>query len=293
MAPDAKEYDLLYIYDQGFYNNRYARVDVFEYPGGRLEGQLYGYFAGAGQGLCSDKSGNVYIPEYFGNDVVKVAHGASQSTGVRLRLSGHAMYCAIDPVTGDLAVSESDPSPSSVAIFRHAQGTPKSYTGGSTANNFWALTYDDRGNLFADGPLNGGDMEVGLVELRRHAKKFANVTLGEESDYLGSIQWDGKYLNLLAPAGCCPWIPPKIIRFDVVGNLAKKIGETTLSGAASVGQFVIRDNTVIVPSKTYTRSKGVMDVLRFSYPSGVLEAAMIPDVNEPFGVAFSAARRNN
>jgi DNA-binding beta-propeller fold protein YncE len=81
-------------------------IDLYSYPQGILEGQITG-LSGPG-GDCSDKKGNVYVTdvEPSGNEIVEFAHGGTQALRTLSVPSGSNPYsCAVDPTTGDLAVT--------------------------------------------------------------------------------------------------------------------------------------------------------------------------------------------
>lgn len=105
MAPEAKSEDLLYVSTSG-------GVAVYSYPAAVLVGTL-SLLSPAG--LCADNAGNVWIT---GNQqIFEYAHGGSQPIAT-LDDSGYSSKgCAVDPTTGDLAVTNF------VGAKRHQRGT--------------------------------------------------------------------------------------------------------------------------------------------------------------------------
>lgn len=149
MASDAKSKDLLYVTN--------GPVDVCSYPQGELVGQLTGFSWAYGD--CTDKIGNVYITDYKENTIVEYAHGGAQPIRTLSVPGTEPVACAVDPVSGDLAVTNAGQygtaAGANVAIYRKAKGTPKSYTFRKISAYFYC-TYDNAGDLYADGtPARG------------------------------------------------------------------------------------------------------------------------------------------
>jgi hypothetical protein len=117
MLAEAKSEDLLYA-------SRYsAGISVYSYPSGQKVGQLNG-IANI-RGLCPDADGNVYVTSEPGA-VYEYAHGGSKPINT-LTDPGSAYGCAVDPRTGDLAVTNYSTQGSDygdVAVFQNGSGTP-------------------------------------------------------------------------------------------------------------------------------------------------------------------------
>jgi hypothetical protein len=135
MLPEAKTEDLLYASSQSGPPTYYRpTVWVFSYPQGKLVGKLMG-FAPSAQlyGLCTDRKGDVFVTGWgtgtvLQSQIYEFAHGGTQLKAT-LNDPGSAFGCAIDPTTGNLAVtnyfSQSGPSNNgNVEIYRHAKGKP-------------------------------------------------------------------------------------------------------------------------------------------------------------------------
>ena len=74
MAPDAGKLDLLYVSD--YVTND---VDAYSFPQGKLSGVLRGVLKGfvSPSGLCTDKSGDVFIPDSSNSTILEYAHGST------------------------------------------------------------------------------------------------------------------------------------------------------------------------------------------------------------------------
>src|SRR6516162_8761686 len=97
MTSDAQTRDLLYV------SHRDGRVYAYAFSAGNLQGRLTDVQAG---GLCSDRNGDVFIPER--NQIREYAHGGTRPIAVFRNTFGTVFhFCAVDPASGDLAVSGS------------------------------------------------------------------------------------------------------------------------------------------------------------------------------------------
>ena len=120
--------DLLYVGTLG------RGLSMYTYPEGKLVGVVqnpnFSYLAGE----CVDGSGDVFVTNLGNNEIFEYEHG---STKLLQTLYAPTSYrgidCAIDPTTGNLAVS-----------LRRVRG-------GAAIFTYFFCGYDDKGNLFVDG----------------------------------------------------------------------------------------------------------------------------------------------
>lgn len=194
------EQSLLYISVASSDTGPDGEVQVYTYPEGKYVQTLRGL--GFPFGECVDASGDVFIASTglsgsAPSKVFEFAHGGSMPIA-ELDVSGFSSQgCAVDPVTGNLAVTILNNSQSGVAVFKHATGTPTLYL-----TTFFTrfCTYDEHGNLFVDGILNDAQVAT-IAELPFGKSTFSSISLNEELARPGSIQWDGKRLAMIvAPA---------------------------------------------------------------------------------------------
>jgi len=183
MLPEASGEDLIYIASNP--------TAVLSYTTGKIVGTI----DTGGDGVCSDALGNVFFVS--SDAITEYGHGGTVPIAT-LYLTGYApsgIGCASDPTTGNLAVTYYDFDPSGakaeVAVFADAQGTPSVYQTG-IASQF--CTYDDEGNLFADGYLGNG---AAIAELPSGGNEFTVFPLTQGiGGNPWSISWDGKYLSV-------------------------------------------------------------------------------------------------
>jgi hypothetical protein len=252
MLPDAKSKDLLYVGD--IYD-----VTVYSYPQGKLEGRLNGFYEIGGE--CVDAKGDVFVVNTLGGKIVEYAHGGKKPIQTLQATGYEPADCAIDPTTGNLAVTIfGGASSGELAIYQDAKGTPTLYTDPDFLN-YGYCGYDDNGNLFIDG--GNEDHVVVFAELAKGASSFLNLTLDQSFNDTGAIQWDGKYLDVGDQN------TSNIYRFSISGSQGTEVGVTQLGGDAHwIHKFFILDHKVIAPNFYFIGSRFESNVLIFNYPAG-------------------------
>ncbi len=264
IAPEAKKKLLLYV-SSVLSNDVY----VYSYADQKLVGTLTGFEEP--YGLCADKTGNVWIVDDGHQQIVEYKHGGASPIATLSDPGEYPEGCSVDPTTGNLAVTNfySTSGNGSLSIYAHASGEPTTYSDPSIAN-FRFCGYDNRGNLFADGANNSS--EFAFAELPKGGSGLTNITLQQNIEWPGGVQWDGKYVAVGdTDAGI-------IYRTNGAGGKVK--GSTSLGGSNYVNQFWIAGKTVVAPSQDGS------DVGLYTYPAGGAPSKTI-SVEEPFGAALS------
>lgn len=173
-AARATSSDLLYVSGYGF-----GDLFVFSYPGGKSVGEV-SVPAGQPWGLCADGAGDVFVTSIVDvstdtSEVYKYTHGGSEPIAT-LNDTGLATGCAIDPTTGNLAVTNalvtSSSSDGDVAVYPNASGEPTTYTDPNLGVLAWC-TYDDAGDLYVDG----ADSASLIDELAQGGSGLTEITL--------------------------------------------------------------------------------------------------------------------
>ena len=280
LAPETQNQDLLYV------ANAFG-VSVYAYPGGKFEGRLGGFHASSGE--CVDTKGNVFVTDEVGERIVEYAHGGTTPIETLEAAAEHPLGCAVDPTTGNLAVttfgSGGNGSGGNLAIYAHAKGTPTTYADPDVLR-YYLCGYDDKGNLYVDG-LSPGRGSFELVELPKGSGTFTNISLNQSISLPGGVQWDGKYLAVADQNASV------IYQFTISGGIGTEVHATPLgSPAFDVFQFYIDGTTVIAPND-YRKggSKTGSDVLYYHYPAGGTPTRTITNiVHEPRGVVVSKAK---
>jgi hypothetical protein len=270
MAPDAKTSDLLYVSDVGTND-----VYVYSYSQGKLVGTLKGFSRPSG--LCVDAAGNVFITELDAFDIVEYAHGGTSPLATLSDPGEDPGDCSVDPTTGDLAVtnvSTPSSSPGDVAIYKNAQGRPKTYKE-PEISYYQFCGYDNRGNLFVDGAKTGA---FHLAELPNGKTSFRNITLDKSFSYAGAVQWDGKHVAV------GDYESNVIYRFRISGSRGTSVGSTPLHHSSFAIGFWIEGSTVVGPNDDSA------NVMFWKYPGGYSPIKTISGLRNPWGSTVSLSQ---
>ena len=181
MVPGAKSIKRLLYVSDGSTNDVY----VYNYKTGTLVGKLTGFDGPEGQ--CVDKNGDVWIVnDGSTNTVVEYARGGSSPLKT-LDTVTYSNGCAIDPTTGNLAVTGLY---GQLLLFKNASGSATTYQNNQCLYLF-PPGYDSNGNLYVQA-VNSGTT---LCELPHGGTSFKYVQF-LWINFPGSIMWDGKHLTL-------------------------------------------------------------------------------------------------
>jgi hypothetical protein len=282
IAADARGQDLLYVSS----STGNGEVYVFSFPGGKLEGELLGYFGP--QGECVDKAGDVFVTNENGWNIIEYAHGDALPIAILEEEYSYPVDCSVDPTTGDLAVANyigTKDGRGDVAIFRHARGKPKQY---DSTNIFEAAscTYDGSGNLFVLA-INA-DFKATLEELPRGGHQLTTVSLPKSAKkWLGALRWDGQHVVTHGSEG--------IYRLSISNGRVKLVGLTPLNPNPGLGYFSILETSsrkgTLVRGKLAGSGSELGTVQIWNYPTGGTPVLTIDDATllEPAAAAFSPA----
>jgi hypothetical protein len=292
VLPSAKKSDLLYVSDL------IAQVvDIYTYGHGyKLVGELTGFFNP--EGLCVDKTGNVYVTNDTSLGVYQIteyAHGSTSPIRTINDPDGRANGCSVDPTTGNLAVADFwGPSEviGNVAVYPKASGTPTSYSNPNIFYDYYCA-YDDKGNLFVDGETEGSVFGLGELAKGGNTLNFVNI---DQTIYLpGGVQWDGKYLAVGDQVAVKHNFTSTIYQMSINGSQATTVNTMILTGSNEVAQFWIPrihngakrryGDRLIAPNQDGK------DTLFYDYPSGGNPTVTIPGETDPIGATLSLAKK--
>jgi hypothetical protein len=270
MLPEAKSEDLLYI---SSYTN--STVKTYDWPNIKREQILRGFTNQ--NGLCVDGKGEVFVANTNAKNILKYAHGGSKPIATLMDLSGYSpASCAIDPLTGNLAVTNFPygrygSRTGNVVIFHHASGKPKAHVI-SNIYYYYLCGYDNRGDLVVDGSSGSGIVSFAILPHDKNA--LQSLTLDESFKYPGGIQWDGRHWAI-GDQGAT------IYQFDIAGTKGTKVSSTTLNESDAVYEFFISGDRVIAPE--YASDQAQI----FKYPAGGNAITSIHGLHQPFGAVIS------
>jgi hypothetical protein len=260
-------------------------VQIYTYPAGKLQAifSVPGTYVSA-TGLCADEKGNVFVPAATGASInagyiFEYAHGGTQPIATLNDGYWSPGSCTVDPVTGNLAVTNvffgsaapargtahtGGPltSAGDVAIYADAKGSPTEYTD-SNVTNYGTAAYDDNGNLFVLG-YNDPKNEQYLLELAKGAKTFEPISLSGVLTDAGRMQWAGGYLTVLTARRDDR--NPAITQLSVRGSSATIVGRTEVGDRYSYGVGDFIDGNRIIMTDGVGRSSCSLGIFR--YPAG-------------------------
>jgi hypothetical protein len=126
---------------------------------------------------------------------------------------------------------------------------------------------------FVDGVDESYDFQ--FAELAAKSKSFMAITLNQNIQGPGQVQWDGRNIAIEDSAAS----PSVLYRFSMSGSMGQEVGSTVLNGATMVAQFWIHGKQVV-------GSDGYDMVGIWDYPVGGSPVDTI-SVSSPYGVTVS------
>jgi hypothetical protein len=159
--------------------------------------------------------------------------------------------CSVDPRTGNLAVTnKSFDGPGSLAIYKHARGDAFFYYDVSALYEYDFCGYDNKSNLFVDGPGV-------LAELPKGDATFTTINVDKGSPG-GQVQWDGKHITFVA------YDSSAIYRLNVSGSVGTVVGVTHFIGVgAQMTSSWLQSTTALIPTGEKSERIGF-----WKYPTG-------------------------
>jgi hypothetical protein len=283
--------DLLYVANQAY-------LSTFSYPKGKASKKV-GLTDDelAQSGLCSDTKGNVWVPSYdaatYTSSIEEFSH-SGQAGSVFSDPGNTALECSVDPVTGDVAVTDAivGEFAGELTVYTGDSGKSQTYTD-SGLQRYDAVAYDDKGNLFVTGNGPGASAPFVVAELPKGGSSLTNLTIDyQDFDYSsGMIQWDGTDLAISTATSADPYAPLVIYRLQVSGSTAKVVGEVTFEDWVSDDQdnFWIQGGTLIaVPGGSKETLSKEVDF--WKYPAGGKPTKSIVTGSDADGITVSVAK---
>jgi hypothetical protein len=275
MKTSLSKQDLIYV------TNRDSEVTVYSLATQTLVAVLTRFTSPMGE--CVDAGGNVYITDSSAEEVFEYAHGGSKPVKTFDDSPDTPHTCAVDPITGSLAVANDDGSSreGNIAIWPQGSDQPTRYTN-STLDNFVGCAYDANGNLLT---TNGG----AFAWLVHGGSTLVNIVIppakaGGKWGGLAGIQWDGRFFVLDGGQ--------YVYRVSVLHGLGYYIGYINLNTDGETGPYWIfipksKSQSPQILGGTYV-GNSQYDVESFNYPGGDGPLFQITHgIDIPFGVVVS------
>ncbi len=270
VAPEAKNEDLLYVSAEN-------GVFVYSYTQGKKVGQLLAPHPG---GDCSDAKGNIFVADINDSKILEFSHGARTPIATLPDPGYNPASCAIDPKTGDLAVTNFQSTTGgagNLVIYPNAQGGRKLYVKNSSLQTPYFCAFDKAGDLFIDGFDSGSN--TGFEELPKGSDSFEAVELNRHIGAPGGVQAVGQEIAVGDSA------QGTVFTFAIRGNNGTVTSTTTLKGAqGGLAGFVILGKK-IVAATGFQNTAGY-----WPYPSGGNPTKILKDLSVATGVAISSAK---
>jgi hypothetical protein len=238
------------------------------------------------EGLCSDETGHVFVTSQTGNEgeIVEFPHASSKRVATLRDPRAKPVGCAVDALTGNLAVVEASRSGKSgkVAIYAGAKGKPTTFSD-PNIYSYFACTYDGDGNLYVQGTNGSG--AVVFAMLPKAGKALSTFSINVTMPVVGGIAWDGTYL--VAGGNFSASNHFDIYQVAVSGSTGTVANTIQLDGGSITGPLALY---LGANSKIMSPCYGT-DVCIWSYPAGNhwLHAVNLRD-NGNTGVTVSLPR---
>jgi hypothetical protein len=277
MDAKAKAQRLLYVSDTE--NNA---VYVYGASSNKLVGTLGGFERPLGE--CVDAKSNVWIVDSAA--LTEYAHGGTTPIGsismYDFYAGGYHPYsCAVDPTSGDLAISIIDRYEGGDAglILICSSNTNCSANEQHAQAFIYFVSYDKNGNLYANGTKRG---KPGLwMVMRPHGGSFQKFTISGATISApgGLVNADGVF------SVGAPGTSGNSVIYQVGAN-GTVTGTTQLSNANGCNQFAIQGNAT--KQRVTCPNSGGANVTKYNYPAGGSPVVTIKGkFAQPFAAVYS------
>jgi hypothetical protein len=285
VSPDAaKASNLLYV--SSYSNNR---VTIYTYVDGNAIKLVGTLSIGQPGGMCTDKAGDVWIPSYDFQTIEEFAHGGTTPIRSIKRSAGYPYACAVDPLTGNLAVTYEFPNGKygpfgRVVVFAKGERpqTLRSYD----LYPVMFAAYDNTGDLFVDGapcyssycsPLYNQTL---LLEYPAGGSGFQTLTVvGATIDQATALNWIKPTLLLTNNDASSHKVTA--YKLLVRGSNATVVGTLPLKNAGTAYGTWVRAGLVIVPDENG-------DIIRtYDLSNGSFVSSFTKGLSSPFATVVS------
>lgn len=204
-------------------------------------------------GECTSGKATFWIVYLEGETAEELSYDGKYIQSLTPTSSASAFQrCAVSG-SGDVAFT----APHQVVIFKHGlQSNMSAYPISQAPDH---AGYDAAGDLFIDATSTS--KKYALLELAAGGKSFQNVSLPNELQSVGPVQWDGTYIAATDPTA------RKIYRYAIVSYAATLEGTVSLRTRYACAEAWITPPRVFC-SNSYQRKLGNKATSVYKYPGG-------------------------
>jgi hypothetical protein len=236
MEPGANQNRLVYASD---FNN--SIVQVYNYPSNGTQNPPAGTLTGFlnPQGMCVDKSNNLYIADTGNSRVQQYQWGSSSPSASYPATGEYPVGCSVDPTTGNLAASDifSPTTGQGAVTICSSPSSCTTYVEPGGLLECFFIGYAPNGDLYVDGENSFG---FGLAYLPAGSSTWqAGSVSGETINFPGGIMYDNTNMTVTDQSGSLG--NPVLYQCSASGSTLDCSGGTQMSGSTDVtGPFVKR-----------------------------------------------------
>lgn len=255
-------------------------VDVYSVPTLKLLQRLKGFFEP--QGECTNAAGDIWIVDTGYQQIFEYAPGAAKPMAILNDYLGYPASCAVNPVNGDLAVTNlfANSGPSDVLIYANASGTPQSYRDNQQYVDDFAA-YDNQGNLYVSGATSKGVYL--LSHMLAGGKTLSTMKIaGATIHHAGVVLWNNG--TLILGDQSCHGNASCLYLASVSGSTANVTSTIALAKSCDVVQVALYDGALYGGNSECAHRSSTVDV--WSYSNGQRQSK-IAGVHAPVGAAIS------
>jgi hypothetical protein len=265
-------------------------VDIFSMPNLTLKGTLTG-FSGP-QGACSDGS-NIWITNTNTSQIFKYSRSGTL-LGTMNDNGEYPTGCSVNHATGDVVVSNiisASGGGGNLVLYKGGSGYPTPLTNPGQYEYFFP-TFDDSGNIFADGYSNSFFFIVSECPAGSSTCHTINVS-GASLFFPGGLNWDRVNNQLvIGDQECGGSLTSCWYAATVSGSTATVTGTTMFSNfdgtACDIDQGALGPFSRYAAGGCITYGTSVSTVDRWLYPAGGTPTNYGTDPSEPIGTAISS-----
>jgi hypothetical protein len=286
VSPDAKRMTRLLFISDADSNDVY----IFAPRGLKLEGTLTGFDKPAG--LCSDKSGNIWI----------VNNGSSQielysRAGTLLKTIDDSGYwpvgCSVNSKNGDLAVANIRTTTDGTGnVMIYPDGSePGSALGNPVQTEYYYPAYDTNGNLYVDG--RGGQYNDVMISICPAGGSCSTLNVsGATLNVPGGLNWNKAAGDLVVNDPDCggKW-GSCLYSMSVSGSAGTVTRTTSLyddnGDACVMNQWAISPHDKNLAGGCIAKNSSTAGVARWKFAAGGKPTDWSTSVEYPVGAAIS------